>query len=250
MYIDTHCHVTSEYYDNIDSVLDLARSNGVLKVIVNGYNKESNLEVLRLVKKYDMVYGAIGYHPDSYMEYDEEFLLQHVNDEKIVAIGEIGLDYHYDNSDEIKMKQGICFMRQLDIAKRYNKPVIIHCRDSIGDTYNILKEYKGLTGSLHCYSGSVESSVLFTKLGFYLGVGGIITFKNAKNIKEVVSNTDLEYILLETDSPYLTPEPFRGKPNMPSYIPLICDEIASLKGLSNLEVARVTMENANRLFDF
>lgn len=250
MYIDTHCHVISEYFSDIDNVLYLALKNGVSKIIVNGYDKKSNLEVIELVSKYDMVYGAIGFHPDSVDEYDEDFLLKYINHDKIVAVGEIGLDYYYDNSTEVKNKQKDCFKRQLDIALKYNKPVIIHCRDSIGDTYEILKNNRKLKGVLHCYSGSISMAKEFINLGFYLGVGGIITFKNAKNIIEVVNNIDLEHILLETDSPYLTPEPHRGKVNMPSYIHLISSKIALVKGISCEEVASVTTKNAISLFDF
>ena len=248
--IDTHCHILSEYYDNIDEEIEKIKEAGVKAIIVNGTNMKNCQEVLRLVSKYDIVYGAIGFHPTELEDVNLDcldFIEKNISNDKIVAIGEIGLDYHYDNTD--KEKQQLFFRRQLEIASKYHKPVIIHSRDAIGDTYNILKEYS-VSGTLHCYSGSLEMAREFIKLGYKLGIGGIITYKNAKTIKEVVRDIDLSYILLETDSPYLTPEPFRGKPNMPSYIPLICNEIASLKGLSNEEVARVTMENANRLFDF
>ena len=141
------------------------------------------------------------------------------------------------------------FNRQLEIAEKFNKPVVVHSRDSIGETYNILSKYN-LKGSIHCYSGSLEMAKLFIKLGYKLGVGGIITFKNAKNIKEVVKNIDLSYILLETDSPYLSPEPYRGSENNPSNIPVIAESIASIKGVTNIDIARVTTANAEEVFDF
>ena len=141
------------------------------------------------------------------------------------------------------------FNRQLEIAEKFNKPVVVHSRDSIGETYNILSKYN-LKGSIHCYSGSLEMAKLFIKLGYKLGVGGIITFKNAKNIKEVVKNVDLSYILLETDSPYLSPEPYKGSENNPSNIPVIAESIASIKGVTNIDVARVTTANAEEVFDF
>lgn len=141
------------------------------------------------------------------------------------------------------------FNRQLEIAEKFNKPVVVHSRDSIGETYNILSKYN-LKGSIHCFSGSLEMAKLFIKLGYKLGVGGIITFKNAKNIKEVVKNIDLSYILLETDSPYLSPEPYRGSENNPSNIPVIAESIASIKGITNIDVARVTTANAEEVFDF
>ena len=141
------------------------------------------------------------------------------------------------------------FKRQLDIASRNKKPIVVHSRDAIGDTYNILKDYK-LRGSIHAFSGSVEMAQEFIKLGYMIGVGGVVTFKNAKNIKEVVKSVPLAYILLETDSPYLTPEPYRGEVNSSKNIPLIANKIAELKEVSNIDVSRVTSDNAERIFDF
>lgn len=250
MFVDTHCHIFNEYYNNIDEIVSKAKDNGVNKIIVNGCDYKSNLEVLELIKKYDIIYGAIGFHPTELDEFDESyfnFLEENINNPKIVAVGEIGLDYHYDDTD--REKQKLVFKRQLDIAQKYNKPIIVHSRDSIGDTYNILKEYK-LKGSIHCFSGSVEMAREFTKLGYYIGIGGIVTYKNAKTIKEVVKDISLSYILLETDSPYLAPVPYRGSDNNPSYIPLIANEISMLKDTSITEVSRVTTSNAEGLFDF
>lgn len=250
MYIDTHSHVLSEYYDNIEEIIKKCKDNDVNKIIVSGCDMKSNIEVLELVKKYDIIYGTIGFHPTELDDFKDEyfkFLEDNINNKKIVGIGEIGLDYHYENTD--KSKQIEIFNRQLEIAEMYNKPVIIHSRDSIGETYNILSKYN-LKGSIHCYSGSLEMAKLFIKLGYKIGVGGIITFKNAKNIKEVVKNIDLSYILLETDSPYLSPEPYRGNKNDPSYIPIIASAIADIKGISNTEVSRVTTAGAEAIFDF
>lgn len=250
MYIDTHCHVFNEYYNNIDEIVFRAKLNGVNKIIVNGCDYKSNLEVLELIKKYDIIYGAIGFHPTELEEFDElyfNFIEENINNKKIVAIGEIGLDYHYDDTD--KEKQKMVFKRQLDIAQKYNKPIIVHSRDSIGDTYNILKEYK-LKGSIHCFSGSVEMAREFIKLGYYIGIGGIVTYKNAKTIKEVVKDIPLSYIILETDSPYLAPVPYRGSDNEPSYVPVIANEISMLKDVSISEISRVTTSNAEGLFDF
>lgn len=250
MYIDTHCHVFKEYYNNIEMVINDCKNNGIDKIIVNGSDINSNREVLELVNKYDIVYGAIGFHPtelDNFKEEYFDFLENNIDNQKIVAIGEIGLDYHYDNTD--KEKQIYFFRKQLDFALKYNKPIIVHSRDSIQDTYNILKEYR-LTGSIHCFSGSVEMAKEFIKIGYKLGIGGIITYKNAKTIKEVVKAIDLSYILLETDSPYLTPSPYRGEDNSPKYIPIIANEIALIKGVSNMEVAVTTTANAEGVFDF
>lgn len=250
MFIDTHCHVFSEYYDNIDEVVNQCKKNNVNRIIVNGCDINSNKEVLELVNKYDVIYGAIGFHPtelDDFKDEYFEFLENNISNPKIVAIGEIGLDYYYDNTDKDKQKE--IFKRQLDIANKYNKPIIVHSRNSIQDTYNILKEYN-LFGSIHCFSGSVEMAREFIKIGYKLGIGGIITYKNAKNIREVVKDIDLSYILLETDSPYLTPSPYRGKNNSPEYIPLIASTIADIKNISINDVSKVTTANAEEIFDF
>lgn len=250
MYIDIHCHLDSEYYENVDEVITNANNNGVNKLIYNGCNLKSNNEVINLIDRYDCVYGAIGFHPndlDDITEEDYLFLEDNLKNNKIVAIGEIGLDYHYEDTD--KEKQKYHFIRQLELAIKYDLPVIIHSRDCILETYNILKKYP-VKGVLHCYSGSLEMAKEFIKLGFYISVGGIITFKNAKNIKEVINNIDLSYILLETDSPYLTPEPYRKYKNEPMYVPIIAKKIAELRGISEEEVKSVTTRNAERLFDF
>ena len=248
--IDTHCHITMKDYDDIPFLINKIRESGVNKIIVNGTDMESNLEVLELTKKYDIVYGAIGFHPtelDGFKESYFDWLEEHIRDDKIVALGEIGLDYHYDNTD--KEQENYVFKKQLEIARKHNKPVIIHSRDAIQDTYNILKEYN-VRGCLHCYSGSLEMAREFIKLGFLLGVGGVITFKNAKNIVNVIKNIDLEYILLETDAPYLTPEPYRKNKNDSSYIPVIARKIAEIKELDLEVIEKTTNENAKRLFDF
>ena len=250
MFIDTHCHIFSEYYDDIDKVISECRDNDIDKIIINGCNIKSNIEVMELANKYDIVYAAIGFHPTELDDFKEEyfrFLEENINNSKVVAIGEIGLDYHYDNTD--KEKQIMVFRRQLDIANKYNKPIIVHSRDSIQDTYNILKQYK-VKGSIHCFSGSVEMAREFIKLGYKLGIGGIITYKNAKTIKEVVRDIDLSYILLETDSPYLTPSPYKGERNSPKYIPLIAEAIADIKDVSIVDISRVTTANAEAIFDF
>lgn len=248
--IDTHCHITKEYYDDISFLIDKIKKSGVDKIIVNGCDMASNLEVLELVNRYDIVYGAIGFHPTELDKFDEKDLLwleEHINDNKIVALGEIGLDYHYENTDKI-LQQNI-FKKQLEIAKKHNKPIIVHSRDSISDTLNMLKLYK-LKGSLHCFSGSLEMALEFIKLGYLIGVGGTVTYKNAKNIKRVIENIDMEYILLETDSPYLTPEPYRGSKNDSSNIVVIAKKISEIKNISLELVEKTTNDNAARLFDF
>lgn len=248
--IDTHCHISKDYYNDIPFLINKIKESGVNKIIINGCDMKSNLEVLELTQKYDIVYGALGFHPTELEGFNKDYLLwleEHINDNKIVALGEIGLDYHYDNFD--KNKQISVFRKQLEIAKKHNKPVIIHSRDAMQDTYNILKEYN-LKGSLHCFSGSLEMASEFIKLGYLIGVGGVVTYKNAKNIISVVKNIDLSYILLETDAPYLTPEPYRGLKNDSSYIPIIAKRIAEIKNIDIKDLEKTTSDNANGLFDF
>lgn len=248
MLVDTHCHVFLEYYEDLEQVITRAKDKGVGALIVNGYDMSSNKEVLELVKKYDIVYGALGIQPENLDELNDEnisFIEEHINDDKIVAVGEIGLDYHYDLDKE---RQKDLFKRQLDIARKYNKPVIVHSRDCIQETYDILKMYN-IKGIMHCYSGSVEMAKKFVEIGFFLGIGGISTFKNSRKVVEVIKNIPIEYILLETDCPYLTPEPYRGKRNEPAYIPLILERICSLKSLNYKDVEEVMTSSILRLFD-
>ena len=250
MFIDTHCHISKEYFDDIPNLIDKIVKSGVNKVIVNGCDMKSNLEVLELVEKYDIVYGALGFHPTELDDFSDEQLIwleKNINNKKIVAIGEIGLDYHYDNTDKVKQKE--VFEKQLQIASKYHKPVIVHSRDAINDTYNIISKYN-VIGSLHCFSSSKEMAERFIKLGFYIGIGGVCTYKNAKEIKEVIKAIDLEYIILETDTPYLSPEPVRKEKNTPCNIPIIASYIASLKDVDLSIVSRVTSANASHLFDF
>ena len=248
--VDTHCHIYNEYYGNIPELIEKIKAAGVDKVIVNGCDMESNLEVLSLVKKYDIVYGALGFHPTE--ENDDidgsiDFLKKHINDDKIVAVGEIGLDYHYEDTNE--EKQIVLFKRQLEVAMECQKPVIVHSRDAIQDTYDIISKYD-VVGSIHAYSGSIEMARKFIDRGFLIGIGGVSTYKNAKNIVNVIKNIDLAYILLETDSPYLSPVPFRGQVNTPANIPIIADKIGEFKEISGIEVGKITTENASQLFDF
>lgn len=248
MLVDTHCHIFNEYYEDIDEVIKRAVDSGVGFIVVNGVDRKSNEEVLELVKKYDIVYGALGIQPEEVNNANDEdlaFIVEHINDEKIIAIGEIGLDYHYECDKELQKDM---FIKQLDIASKYNKPVIIHSRDCIGETYNILKKYK-LKGIMHCFSGSVEMARLFNKLGYLLGIGGISTFKNATRIIDVIKDIDLEYIVLETDSPYLSPEPYRGDRNEPKNVDVIMKKISGIKGISESEVKRRIADNVFRLFD-
>lgn len=248
MFTDTHCHIFSEYYENIDDVLNKAKNVNISRVINNGCDHKSNVEVLELIKKYNDMYGALGIHPevvDTYKESDLKFIEDNLNNPKIVAIGEIGLDYHYtkENKDEqIKL-----FETQLALAEKYHLPVIIHSREATEDTINTLKKFK-VTGVIHSFSGSLETANIYIKMEFILGINGVITFKNSK-LKDVIEKIDLKNIILETDSPYLAPTPHRGERNEPANISLIAKFISELKNISISQLSIITNENIKRIFD-
>ena len=247
MFIDTHCHIFKEYYDNITEVINEMKDN---IMIVSGYNSSSNKEVIELVNKYPNVYGTIGLHPEevnNISENDFDFIIENINNPKIVGIGEIGLDYHYV-SDNKELQKDI-FVKQMDIARKYNKTVVIHSRDAILDTVNIIKEYQDLKIVMHCYSSSLEVARDLIKMNVKLGIGGVVTFKNGVKLKEVVQNVPIENLLLETDSPYMSPEPLRGKQNKPYNCYLIAEKIAELKGISLESVLEITTSNAVSQFD-
>ena len=247
MFTDTHCHIYDEYYDNIDEIINTSIENKVDRYINNGCDIKTNIEVLEKIKKYENMYGAIGIHPENIYNYKNEdlkFIEDNLNNKKIIAIGEIGLDYYYtkDNKDEqIKL-----FEIQLSLARKYNMPVIVHSREATLDTLNILKKYN-VKGIIHSFSGSLETAREYIKMGYLIGVNGVITFKNA-NIKNVIKEISLDYLVLETDSPYLTPVPFRGKQNNPSHIIDIAKFICELKNISLEELSEVTNKNINRIF--
>lgn len=249
MYIDTHCHLSREDYDDIDKVIEENKNANIDKIVVSGCSRESIEEVMDLKDRYDMVYVTIGYHPeyaDTVTESDLDYLKSLLGEKKVVGIGEIGLDYHYtkDNKD----KQIWLFEEQLKISEEFNLPVVIHSRDATMDTINTLKKYK-VKGIIHCFSGSLETANIYISMGFLLGIGGVVTFKNSK-LKDVVKEVPLESIVLETDSPYLTPVPFRGKINSSKYLEYIANFIADIKNISVEELAEITSRNASSLFDF
>lgn len=248
MFVDTHCHIFKSYYNNIDEVLNNASNNNVKYYINNGSDREYNKEVLELVKEYDNMYGALGIHPETVDDYsldDIEFIKNNLSNEKIVAIGEIGLDYHYtkENKDEqIKLLE-----MQLSLAEEYNLPVIIHSRDATEDTINTLKKFN-CRGTIHSFSGSLETAKIYIKMGYLLGVNGVITFKNC-NIKDVIKEVGLDNIVLETDSPYLTPVPYRGMQNNPSHILDIAKFVSELYNVSLEELSYRTNENIKRMYE-
>lgn len=247
MLIDTHLHL--ENNDRTKLIIDEAFSNGVERLIISGCDKKGIEDSLKIIKNNDNVYATIGFHPsevgsinDDDLKYLKDLLK---SNPKIIGVGEIGLDYHYGKDD--KVEQLRLFEAQLKIAQELKMPVVIHSRDAFQDTYDCLKKYN-LNGVIHCFNGSIEVANLYIKLGYYLGIGGVITFKNSK-LSTVVENTSLENIVLETDSPYLAPVPYRGNENSPKYIPIIADKISSVKKISTKEVEKITTDNVFRIFD-
>lgn len=246
MIIDTHCHVIDLEYDNIDEIINRFKDN---IMIISGYDSISNRNVIDIVKKYKNVYGTLGFHPsevDKFSEEDFNYIKNNINNSKIVGIGEIGLDYHYGSNN--KEKQIKMFKSLLDLAQSENISVVIHTRDAAQDTMNILKNYK-LKVDIHCFGYSLEIAKECIKRGYRLGIGGVLTFKNSKKLVEIVSNIPIENILLETDSPYLTPEPFRGKKNEPFYLSYVIDKISEIKKISIDEIKKITTKNAKEQFD-
>lgn len=247
MFCDTHCHLFEEYYDNLDDILKECKSVNVTKMITSGCNRDSNKEVLKLIKK-EEIYGTLGIHPEDVLNYsveDLKFIEDNLSNKKIVAVGEIGLDYHYGK--ESRQEQIKLFESQLKMAERLNKPVVVHSRDATEDTINCLKKYK-VKGVIHSFSGSLETARIYLKMGFLIGINGVITFKNC-NLKDVIKEISLHNIVLETDSPYLTPTPLRGSKNDPSKIIYIAKFVCELKNIELEELSKITNENIRRVFD-
>ena len=244
MFTDTHCHIFEEYYDNIDEVISNANNSNINRMIVAADNYKSSLEVFKLVNKYNNIYGCVGLHPENV---DEEFDYDIFNnlDKKIIAIGEIGLDYYYTKDN--KEKQIEIFEKQLSIAEKLNLPVVVHSREATQDTIDTLKKYR-VKGVIHSFSGSLETAKIYIKMGFKLGINGVITFKNC-NLKDVYKELSPENIVLETDSPYLAPVPYRGHRNEPAYVIEVATFVANLFYISLEKLAEITNENIKEIFD-
>ncbi len=251
MIIDTHAHYDDEQFDaDREALLGMMQENGIGKIVNASAAISSWDSVIELTRRYPFVYGMIGVHPDEVGGLDEEKLFrmeQLLKEEKIVAVGEIGLDYYWDKENHDLQKEW--FIRQLDLARKKEKPVIIHSREAAADTMEIMKEYaSGLRGVIHCYSYSAEMAKEYVKMGYYIGIGGVVTFKNAKKLKQVVQEIPLESIVLETDCPYLAPVPYRGKRNSSLYLPYVAERIAQIKQMTAQEVIDITNANARKLF--
>jgi len=247
MIIDSHAHLFNEYYDNIQDVLDRAKAAGIIKVVNAADTIASCKEVIENANKYEYYYFCLGIHPENVDEDInelEKLIEDNKDNPKFVAIGEIGLDYYWtkDNKD----KQIELFENQLKLAEKYNKPVVVHSREATQDTIDILGKYN-ITVYIHCFSGSKETADIYVKRGYYIGVGGVLTFKNAK-IKDVIKDIPLENLLLETDAPYLAPTPYRGNPNEPAYLLETAKFLAEVKEERLENIEQKILENSRKIF--
>ncbi|WP_342558185.1 TatD family hydrolase [Metasolibacillus sp. FSL K6-0083] len=249
-FIDTHVHLNANQYDgDLQQVIDRALVAKVEKMVVIGFDRKTIERAMALVDKYDFIYAVIGWHPVDAIdctEKDLKWIEELAAHPKVVGIGETGLDYYWDKSP--KDVQEFWFRKQIKLAQKLDLPIIIHNRDATGDVVRILREENAATvgGIMHCFGGSVETARECINMNFMISLGGPVTFKNARQPKEVAKEIPLEHLLIETDAPYLAPHPYRGKRNEPSYVPLVAEEIARQKELSLEEVANATTANAIR----
>lgn len=246
---DTHAHMDDPRFDGYrDELLNGISKLGVSRIINCGCSDTSSLDCIALAKKYPVCYAAVGYHPCNIKgETDLGKIESLLSEQKVVAVGEIGLDYYWDETYKDEQKKA--FSAQLELAQKHDMPVIIHDRDAHADTVEILRQYRP-KGVMHCFSGSAETARELVRMGMYIGIGGVLTFKNSRKLVEVAADIPMEHILLETDAPYLAPEPFRGKANNSSLIIYVARRLAEIKGITADEVLRITSANAEQLFGF
>ena len=253
MLFDTHVHLNDlKYEQDLSDVISRAQDAGVSKMCVVGYDSKTNKKAIELAETYDFIYAAVGWHPvdaKDMTEADFELIKQQVRHEKVVAVGECGLDYYWDKTPRDIQER--VFVQQIELAREVKKPLSIHTRDSLADTLALLKKHHAneVGGIMHCYSGSAEMMHEFIKLNFKISLAGPVTFKNGRRPQEVATQIPLDSLLIETDAPYLTPHPYRGTRNEPAYVKLVAQQIADLKGLSYEEVANQTTQNACKLFN-
>ncbi|MGR3766402.1 TatD family hydrolase [Rossellomorea sp. NS-SX7] len=253
MLFDTHVHLNAEQYnEDLEEVLSRAKEAGVGRMVVVGFDRPTIERAMELVERYDFLYASVGWHPVDAIDMKEEDLawIEELSSHpKVVALGEMGLDYHWDKSPKDVQKE--VFRKQIHLAKKVKLPIIIHNREATQDIVDILREEgaEEVGGIMHCFSGSPEIAQECVDMNFYISLGGPVTFKNAKKPKEVAQEIPMEKLLIETDCPYLAPHPNRGKRNEPAYVKLVAEQIAELKGISLEEVEKITTENANKLFN-
>ena len=251
MYFDTHAHYDDKAFDEDREQLLASMSEGNVSLIVNpAIDLESSKRAISFAEKYDFIYAAVGYHPEDISKFNEEDYLEVcklAEHPKCVAIGEIGLDYYWDDTHKEEQKE--IFKRQIELALKLGKPVIIHDREAHGDSMEIISQYPELKGVFHCYSGSADMAKELLKRGWYLGFDGPVTYKNARKTIEVLEVCPLDRVLIETDSPYMSPVPLRGKRNDSRNLCHMVDKIAEIKGESSEKVAEITLDNGKRLFN-
>ena len=252
--IDTHCHLNDEtLFKELNNVISRALNAGVEKMVVVGWDKSSSELAIRIAEQYDFIYAVIGFHPENVFDIDEKVLYETLNlykHPKVVGIGEIGLDYHWTKEPDKRELQKEYFIKQIEFANKVGLPISIHSRDAFNDTLEILKQHKPKHGGvMHCYSGSVENLNDIFNLNLYIGIGGPVTFTNAKTPKEVVAEAPIDRIVVETDCPYLSPHPLRGTVNEPANISLIVDAIADARGMSKKHLLDVLYQNSCKLFN-
>lgn len=251
MIFDTHAHYDDDAFDDDrEQLLERMQNRGVEYIVNIGANIATSKNTLGLVRRFPYVYGAIGVHPDEVSDLTEEdysWLERSAYKPKIVAIGECGLDYHWNENKEQQIK---AFERQMDIARKVNLPLVIHSRDAAQDTYEIMKSNNAgdMGGIIHCFSYSKEMASKFLDMGFYIGIGGVVTFKNAKKLQEVVEYMPMDRMVLETDCPYLAPEPNRGKRNDSFQLPYVVNKISEIKGIAPADVISITSKNAKNVY--
>jgi len=248
MIIDTHTHLDNQkFIDDVDDVIERAKEAGVGKFIIPAADPADLPRAIKLAEKYEEIYFAVGFHPVDIDRYEERLITDFINHPKCVAVGEIGLDYHWVKEEEQRKKQIYFFHKQIEMAKEYKKPVIVHIREATEDSLRVLEEHPEIKGVLHCFNAAEQ--LLKLKERFYYGIGGVITFKNAKKLINVFPKIPKNRVVIETDAPYLTPHPFRGQRNEPMYTVYVRDKISELWNMEPKQVEEITTKNARELFD-
>ena len=251
MFFDTHAHVNDRQFDaDREAFIESLSENNITAFTEVAYDIKSSYAAVSLARKYDRVYAAVGVHPadvDGLIDSDMDVLRELCKCDKVVALGEIGLDYHYDDSPSREVQQE-WFEKQISLAKDIDMPIIVHSRDAMEDTINILRDTGANDGIIHCYSGSVESARILLNMGFYISIAGPVTFKNARGLLDVARFVPQDRLLIETDSPYMAPEPNRGKRNCPVYVRYVCERIAALRKMTVEELAEITTNNAKTVY--
>ncbi|AWZ49386.1 hydrolase TatD [Clostridiaceae bacterium 14S0207] len=250
MIFDSHAHYDDESFnsDRYSLIEGLHNEKGIVGILNCGVSLETSKTSVQLAEKYDFIYAAIGVHPEEAEEFNEDIVNELkilAKNDKVKAIGEIGLDYYWDENPSKEVQKKV-FIKQMELAKELNLPVVIHDRDAHGDTLEIIKMFPEVKGVVHCFSGSVEFARECLKADYYIGITGVVTFKNAKKIIDVVKEVPMDKLLVETDCPYMTPVPFRGKRNQSNYIEYVIEKIAEIKEMQKDEVANITIQNAKK----